>query len=461
MIQVTTDLWWMNCGNVDLDRCEEAGGVNSPRLPISSSPHLTLALVVVFFTSPLLAQAPPPPPVAVSKVVQKTVASGQTFVGTVMPARRSVVGSAVEGRVMEFRVNEGDYVKNGEILAQIRTGTLEIELAGAKAELQLRQAELAEMLAGSRQEEKDQAKAKMLGLKARMEYAAAKNRRTTALFERKTISQEDRDEAQALAEEASSAFHEAEAMTRMIEIGPRKEKVDQARAKVLMQEEAIKLIEDRLDKFTVRAYFDGYVVAERTEVGHWVKSGEAIVEIAELDNVDVRVSVQEDHVPHVRKGSKVRIHVGALPDQTFLGDVTNVVPQGDTRSRSFPVQVRLKNAMRDGEHLLKAGMFAEVTFPVGKPEAALLVSKDAIVLGGQSPRLFVVDLDPKQPQQGRFREVPVEIGVADGSLIQVRGALKAGDVVIIRGNERLILNLKEPSKQIVTILETIKPDAGE
>ncbi len=68
----------------------------------------------------------PAPPVAVSNVVQKTVATGQTFVGTVMAARRSIVGSAVEGRVLEFRVNEGDYVKAGDVLAQIRTGTLEI-----------------------------------------------------------------------------------------------------------------------------------------------------------------------------------------------------------------------------------------------------------------------------------------------------------------------------------------------
>lgn len=412
--------------------------------------------------SHLFAQATtPPPPVVVSKVVQKTIAAGQTFVGTVMPARKSIVGSAVEGRVLEFRVNEGDYVKEGDVLAQIRTGTLEIELDGAKAELKLRQAELAEMLAGSRQEEKDQAKAKMMGLKARMDYAAAKYRRTATLFERKTVTQEDLDEAKATADEATAAFLEAEAVSRMIEAGPRPEKIEQSRAKVLTQEEAIRLIEDKLDKFTVRAYFNGYVVAERTEVGYWVKPADPIVEMVELDNVEVRVAVQEEHAPHVRKGSKVRVHLAALPNQTFIGEVIHVVPQGDTRSRSFPVQVRLKNPKQDDEHLLKAGMFAEVTFPVGKPESALLVSKDAIVLGGPTPRVYVVDIDPKQPQRGQFREIPVEIGVAEGSLIQVRGALKAGDVVIVRGNERLVVNPKEPAKQVVSILETIKPESSE
>jgi len=430
----------------------------------SSAMHRILAAICLLAaceSSAVAQPTTPAPPVAVSNVVQKTVASGQSFVGTVMAARHSIVGSAVEGRVLEFRVNEGDYVKAGDVLAQIRTGTLEIQIDGARAELKLRQAELAELLAGSRAEEKDQARARVMGLKARMDAAAAKFRRTATLFERKTLTQEDYDEAKAQADEAAADYHEAEAVSRLIDAGPRPEKIDQAKAKVLAQEDAIRLLEDYLEKYTIRAYFDGYVIAERTEVGHWVKPADPIAEIAELAYVEVRVAVQEDHVPHVRKGSKVRVHIGALPDETFFGEVTNVVPQGDTRSRSFPVQIRLKNPTRDGEHLLKAGMFAEVTFPVGKPETALLVSKDAIVLGGQSPRVFVVDVDSKQPQQGRFREVPVELGVADGGLIQVRGALKSGDIVIVRGNERLMLNPKEPARQVVSILETIKPESGQ
>jgi multidrug efflux pump subunit AcrA (membrane-fusion protein) len=78
-----------------------------------------------------------------------------------------------------------------------------------------------------------------------------------------------------------------------------------------------------------------------------------------------------------------------------------------------------------------------VTLPVGKPELSLLVSKDAVVLGGPSPLVYAVIPDPKDPKVGKVRPVPVELGVADGGQIQVRGALKVGEQVVVRGNERL------------------------
>ena len=58
---------------------------------------------------------------------------------------------------------------------------------------------------------------------------------------------------------------EVEAQLRLVEEGPRKEKISQMEARVLMQQEAVNHIRDRLDKFTVRAYFDGYVTEELTE----------------------------------------------------------------------------------------------------------------------------------------------------------------------------------------------------
>src|SRR5262245_25083035 len=72
-----------------------------------------------------------PVPVKAAPVVQRKVAAGQAFVGTVTPVRRSTVGSAVAGRIVKFTHNEGDYVEEGEVLAQVLTGTIEIELAQA------------------------------------------------------------------------------------------------------------------------------------------------------------------------------------------------------------------------------------------------------------------------------------------------------------------------------------------
>ena len=86
-----------------------------------------------------------PSAVKVALVEKRPVRSTQGFSATVVPGKKAIIGSAVEGRVLELHVQEGDFVKQGQTIAQLRTGTIEIELAGAEAELALRKAELLEL----------------------------------------------------------------------------------------------------------------------------------------------------------------------------------------------------------------------------------------------------------------------------------------------------------------------------
>ena len=106
-------------------------------------------------------------------MIEREVASSQAFVANVNPHRRSVIGSAVDGRVEEFLVDAGQEVDVGQPLAQLRTKTIEIELAGAQAELQLRRAELAELRNGSRPAEIELAEAVAQAAAAASDYAKA------------------------------------------------------------------------------------------------------------------------------------------------------------------------------------------------------------------------------------------------------------------------------------------------
>src|SRR6185369_2398845 len=185
-------------------------------------------LIAILFAAHSTARAQfGPAPVAVQEVVQKKVAAGQTFVGTVMPLRKSVVGSAVDGRVVAYPINEGDYVKKGEVLAQLLTGTIEIELAGAKAELALRREELTELKNGSRPEEIEQSRARLATSKARMDYTKSKLVRIQSLYEKQTLSKEDLDEAATAAAEAAFSHEESQAALKLVLQGPRKEKIAQ------------------------------------------------------------------------------------------------------------------------------------------------------------------------------------------------------------------------------------------
>lgn len=392
------------------------------------------------------AQPPAASPVEVAPVIAKSIAGGATFVGSVMPNRSSIVGSAVDGRVVEVFVEEGDRVAKDQPLAQILTKTLEIEIAGARAELDLRTQELKEMRNGSREEEKAQARAEIASATATLEFARSRLARAQSLARGGggSITQEELDEARSVATAAEQRVVAVQAAYDLVMKGPRDERVLQAEARENAAREAVNLLEDRLKKYTLRAPFDGYVVAKHTEAGAWVKTADPVADVVELDPVIIRVPVLELYIANLwstwnaaaeAQGEvSAQVTVEAVP-QAFTGVVESIVPQADLRSRTFPVRVRVPNPKNGRIHPLQAGMLARVTLPVGQLQNGLLVPKDSLVLGGATPVVFVVDgID-----SGRsvVRAVPVQLGVADGDLIQVTGALRAGESVVVRGNERL------------------------
>ncbi len=376
-------------------------------------------------------------PVVVVNVVQREVLRRQTFVGTVMPRRISKVGSAVDGRVVEFLVNEGQQVSEGQPLARLRTVKLEIQLAATKAEHQLRTYELAELKNGSRPEEIEQAKARMLGAKSRQEYTHNKLQRLRKSYRQGATSIDEFQDATSLAETAVQLYVETKAAYELAEAGPRVEQITQAEARVAIAAENVRGIEDDIQRHTIIAPFDGYVAAEHTEVGQWIMKGDDVVDVVELANVDVDVMVAEQYIAQLAVGAVAHVEISALPDRSFTGPVSYIVPWAELRSRNFPVKIRLDGIPQEGGPLLKPGMFARVTLPVGKIAKARMVPKDAIVLGGDTPVVFCVDVDKNNPRQGKVRRVEVQLGVASEDMIQVAGALSAGEQVVIEGNERL------------------------
>jgi RND family efflux transporter MFP subunit len=383
------------------------------------------------------AQPGGPTPVVVREVVRREVAEGKTFVGTVLPSRKSVVGSAVDGRVVEFMVNDGDRVAKDQPLARLRTTTLELEIDAAKAELQLRQYELDELKNGSRPEEIAQAKAALARSQALAKYAAASLARTEALFARgRTVTQEEVDEARSAATAAQQSQIETQALYDLAVMGPRKEKVLQAEARVAIQTAEVKRLEDEKEKYTIRSPFDGYVVAEHTEVGAWISRADSVAEIASIEPVEVTVAVPEQYVSRLDPQALATLRLEALPDRIIEKPIARIVPQADVRSRSFPVKINLENKPDKNGHPIKAGMLAQVTLAVGSSQEATLVPKDALVLGGRIPLVYVLSEHPSG-QQAIANPVPVQLGISDGSYIQVSGQLEPGQQVVVRGNERL------------------------
>ncbi len=414
---------------------------------------LVLGAVQAAFAQAPKAGAPaqPAPKVFVVSVRQDTVSEPRSFVGTIKPLRKSIVGSAAPGRVEEYLVNDGDFVTKGQPIAHLRRGIIGAEKKAAEAELRLRKAELAE-LADSWGDKVKHAQAKLASAQAMLAFRESKRERGKTLGPSAT--REELEENIALASQTQALVEEAITAVRLLTRGPNqqlepghKNEAEMTaaatwtyalgEAKIAVQAAEVERLTEQFDRHTMFAPFDGYVTAELTEVGQWVMQGDPVAEIVELSQVDVEVGVLEDYVARLDLSIVGDVEVPALRGQRFEGRIAVINPQADARARTFPIKVRVQNtidAMKGP--LLKAGMFARVTLGVGEPLSVPLIPKDAVVLGGKIPLVYVVDTD--KGGKMTVRPVPVTLGASRGLWISVgNGEIKEGEQIVVEGNERL------------------------
>lgn len=388
------------------------------------------------------------PPVEVAAVVEAEVNTASRVVGSVRPRRTSTIGSAVAGRVLEFYAKAGEQVEAGAPLAQLRTETLQIELAAAEAELELYKQQFAEIRNGSRPEDIAEAAANASGAEAAMVNANNQLQRMQELSRTGAATTADLEDARERAKFTKFAYAASQAQLKRVEEGPRIEQAAQAQARVDLQSQNVRIIEDRIQKHTLIAPFDGYISEEYTEIGAWINAGDAVAQVIELNEVEVVAPVTADHVSRLRRGEQVRIEFPEMPEKLLSGEIAQIVPVADPRARTFPVIVRMENEVIEGIPLLMSGMLVRVDLPSGKRQTLPIVPKDALVLNERQHAVFVVEkID--NANVGTVRRVPVQLGVAVEDRIQVTGDLRADQLVVVVGNERLVPGSKVTVSRVV------------
>ncbi len=323
-------------------------------------------------------KGPPPSLVDTAPVASEAPTAPRTFVGTTEPRYSAAVAGEVAGLVEELNVREGEAVERGQVLARLRSRQIELQI--------------------------DEARALLGEIEARTAKAKADVQRAQRLRGEQILSEE--------------------------EFQRRETELAALRQSALRQQAAIKVLQDRLARMTIRAPFSGQIVAEETEVGEWLGQGDTVAELIDISSVRVVVPVPEQALAQIRGAASAEVTFDALPGRSYRGNVSAIIPRADLASRTFPVEVTIDNS--DGEIL--AGMLARATFTGESAESALLIPKDALVL---------------QPGEGDY-VVKVEEGLAVIVPVQVidtfatryavtplDGELDAADRVVIRGNERL------------------------
>src|SRR5690606_6105212 len=148
-----------------------------------------------------------------------------------------------------------------------------------------------------------------------------------------------------------------------------------AQAEIEAAESALELARDTLERRTVIAPFGGVVVAKRTEVGQWLRQGDPVLEIVDLDHMEARLHVPESLVDFMQSSADaVRIRIQAT-GETIAAPVSAIIPDADPLSRLVPVRLRLENR----GHRLRPGMSIAGLVAAGRREPTLTVHKDAIL----------------------------------------------------------------------------------
>lgn len=177
-----------------------------------------------------------------------------------------------------------------------------------------------------------------------------------------------------------------------------------------------------LDQTELRAPFPGVVTERLAQRGEYVATGAAIAHLVDIVHLEGRVQAPLTLVDIVRPAMTLPIRAGG---RQIEANVRTVVPVGDERSRQFELRLTL------ADNALSVGAPIEVGLPEREAADALVVPRDAIAVRQDGHYLMRIRAD------NTAERIPVTSVATDGDLVTIRGAVSAGDVVVVRGVERL------------------------
>ena len=272
----------------------------------------------------------------------------------------------VGGRLDKRLVDEGETVTAGQLVATLEDSELRDERRGRAAEQSAARAGLADLLAGSRQEEIAQAEATLTRMQADAERLERDGRRAEELFRREVIPLKELEAARAARAASAAALREAVERLKLLKAGPRPDAVQQARARAEASSAMLALAETRLGQGKLTSPIAGVVLAKHAEPGELLAPGAPVVTVARLDEVWLRGYIPENELGRVKVGQAVRVTVDTWAGRVFDGRVSFISPQAEftpknvqTEKERIKLVYRVKITLPNPKMELKPGMPAD------------------------------------------------------------------------------------------------------
>ena len=182
----------------------------------------------------------------------------------------------------------------------------------------------------------------------------------------------------------------------------------------------------RLAKTTIRAPFVGVLGLKQVNVGQYVESGDAIVELTRVDPLELRFAVPQRHAAEIAVGQTVLGRVGSCGAR-FDGEIAAIDPRVDPATRSISLLAEVANP----HGTLLPGMAVSLRLVVGRIEDALLVPQEAIVRQGTQHVVYVLDEEDKAEQHA------VALGQFFVDGVHLRSGVEPGVRVVAAGQQKL------------------------
>ncbi len=346
--------------------------------------------VVVLLGYRLFWYRPPVPVISVKKVEVQGKVHGP---GTVQSKVPVTVSAKITGILEKLYVDQGDWVKKGQLLAKLDSAELRAREMAAQAARSRAQRDLA------------RAQADLIRAQANLGLAQSNYQRDLEVFKPGYISKSAFDTTKAQLEVAQS-------------------EVTSAKAAVTAQEAAVKQAESEthaavaIHKYTdIFAPMDGLITVRKAELGTTIAPGTPIFQMVDTDQIWVAAWIDETQVAQLRPGQPAAITLRS--GRTFQGEVARLNKECDTVTRELEVDVRFAQLPQP----LVMGEEAEVDIDTGRINAPA-VPLSAIISRDGGKGVLVAD-------KGLLRFQKITTGLSDGKKVAVLSGLQAGDLVVI------------------------------
>ncbi len=223
----------------------------------------------------------------------------------------------------------------------------------------------------------------------------------------------------------SAAFSKAQLEDKVRQIAVAKRRMSAATARLGQYQAKQRSSAKDLDDMVIRAPYAGVVSRRLVSPGAYVRPGDAVVSLIDDRSLEIEADVPVDQLEALTPGANLEVIIAG---ERYGADVRAIVPEENplTRTRA----VRLTPEFGDETSGLAVAQSVTLEVPIGLTRDVMTVDKDGVIQRPNGAIVFLVKNQAATPQ-------PVQLGAAVGGRFEVLGGLEEGDLVVIRGNERL------------------------